>query len=72
MLCNHFMVFAEKKAYAPQSAKAYNGKYYPRHNFSLTAKEPADKVEAEQSDKSPVDCTDDNQSKCDSIKNMHV
>lgn len=71
MLCYHFSVFAKQQADAPQAAKTDDGKDYPRNNFALSTEKPADKVEAEQSDQTPVDCADDNQSKCDSIKNLH-
>lgn len=70
-LFNHFAVVAEKETDAPQTAETDNSEDYSRNDFTLTAEQPADKVEAEQTDKTPVDRTDDYERKRDFIKNLH-
>ena len=68
----HYAVgITEKKADAPQTAETNNSKDYSWNYFALTAEKPAYKVEAEKTYKSPVQGTDDNESKCDFIKNLH-
>lgn len=70
-LFNHFAVVAEKETDAPQTAETDNSEDYSRNDFTLTAEQPADKVEAEQTDKTPVDRTDDYERKRDFIKNLY-
>ena len=55
---NQYFVFSEKQRNAPDACQCYNRKYNTAYNSTLTAKDPADNIELKQTDRTPVDCTD--------------
>ena len=64
-------VFSEKQAYAPSSGKSDNGEDYAAYHACLTAEKRADRVKAENSDKSPVECADYGDNQCSFIHNWN-
>ncbi len=56
---NTWTVLAKQQSNAPKSCQTYDAVYDPAEHSTLTAKDPCHQVKLKQTDKAPVNGTDD-------------